>query len=143
MYNCPMFHYPKTRKEYKKHLRPASCPFCNVEELKKRKFIETDHAYIVPNKTSYDLWEARDVKDHLLVLPKRHVLKLSELTANEAADLMKIFAEYEAKGYNVYARGVNSTMRSVPHQHTHLIKTSPKEHHGTVFMRKPYIFFKF
>jgi diadenosine tetraphosphate (Ap4A) HIT family hydrolase len=138
-----MFHFPKTRKEYKKHLHPASCPFCHITKDKDRTLIETEHAYIVPNITFYDLWEARDVEDHLLVVPKRHVRSLSELSAAERAGIMDILAEYEAKNYNVYARAVDSTMRSVKHQHTHLIKTNPKEHRGTFFMRKPYIFFKF
>lgn len=89
------------------------------------------------------MWEARNVEDHLLVLPKRHVRSFAELTKEEKLDIMNILAEYEVKNYNIYARGVDSTMRSVSHQHTHLIKTNAKEHRGTVFVRKPYIFFKF
>lgn len=138
-----MFHFRKTRKEYKKHLRPASCPFCNTDELQNRQVIETKFAYIVPNKTSYDVWEARTVKDHLLVIPKRHVRSLHELTKAESADIMNILAEYEDKNYNVYARGKSSSVRSVVHQHTHLIKTNPRAHHGTFYWRKPYIFWKF
>lgn len=142
-YTIYMFHYPKTLKEYKKNLGPASCPFCSEEEIHDRIIAETKHAYIIPNKTSYDLWEVRTVEDHLLVIPKRHVRSLKELNAEERADIMDILADYEDKSYNVYARGKISNVRSVVHQHTHLIKTNQKEHRGTFFMRKPYIFFKF
>jgi len=142
-YNTNMFHYPKTLKEYKKNLGAASCPFCSADELSDRILAETEHAYIIPNKTAYDLWEVRTVVDHLLVIPKRHVRSLKELSPDERADIMNILADYEDQNYNVYARGKISNVRSVVHQHTHLIKTNQKEHRGTFFMRKPYIFFKF
>lgn len=54
-------------------------------------------------------------------------------------DAMKIYATYEAKGYNLYARGTGSRLRSVHHQHTHLIKIGSKGARAGFYARKPYI----
>ena len=136
-----MFHYRKTRKQYKKYLKPASCPFCRIDSevvIDKSKY----HV-IVPNIVFYDVWEMRTVTDHLLVLPKRHVGSLAELTREEKIDHMDVMARYEADGYNIYARGLNSPQRSVPHQHTHLIKTATKPARLQLIVKKPYLLIKF
>lgn len=96
----------------------------------------------MPNLTQYDLWELYDVEDHLLVIPKRHIETLKELTNNERLDIMDQVAEYEANGYNVYARGVGFARRSVNHQHTHLIKVTNKKPRLAVFLQYPYYLFK-
>lgn len=77
------------------------------------------------------------------MVPKRHVLSLKELTDEEKLDHMNIIAAYEAEGYNIYARSVDSSTRSVPHQHTHLIKASGKRAKAVLFLQKPYFLFKF
>lgn len=51
-------------------------------------------------------------------------------------------SQYEDNGYHIYARPTNSVTRSVPHQHTHLIKTSDKSVRATFFLQKPYFLFK-
>ncbi len=137
-----MFHYRKNLKRYRSYPKPAVCAFCE-ENLDERKVYETKHAYVVPNRVFYDLWELRAVTDHLLVVPKRHVRSLSQLTKAEKVDIMDILAEYEGKNYNVYARAINSKQRSVGHQHTHLIKTHDKQARGSLSVQKPYIFIKF
>ena len=82
-----------------------------------------------------------EVTDHLLLIPKRHAKSLAELNSKERTDHINIMAEYEAKGYNIYARGANSIMRSVAkHQHTHLIKIkNGKKAWFSLFLRKPYL----
>lgn len=137
-----MNHYRKTRKLYNTRLRVNSCPFCDPVTIK-RQLEASDHNYIVANLTQYDMWEMLDVVEHLLVVPKRHVLSLNELTDEEKLDHMNIIAAYEAEGYNIYARSVSSSTRSVPHQHTHLIKASGKRAKAVLFLQKPYFLFKF
>lgn len=137
-----MHHYRKTRKLYNTRLRKNSCPFCDPATIKNQIKV-TKHSYIVPNLTQYDMWEMLDVVGHLLVVPKRHVLSLKELTDEEKLDHMNIIAAYEAEGYNIYARSVDSSTRSVPHQHTHLIKASGKRAKAVLFLQKPYFLFKF
>lgn len=137
-----MFHYRKNLKRYRSFPKPAVCTFCE-DNMVDRKVLETKHAYVVPNRVFYDLWELRAVTDHLLVVPKRHVRSLKELNQAERADIMDILSDYEAKNYNVYARAIDSKQRSVGHQHTHLIKTADKQAHGSLSVQKPYIFIKF
>ncbi len=137
-----MFHYRKNLKTYRSYPKPAVCSFCEAD-LAGSKVLETEHAYVVPNRTFYDLWELRSVTDHLLVVPKRHVGSLKQLTKKERTNVMDILCDYEARNYNVYARAVNSKQRSVEHQHTHLIKTHDKQARGTITIKKPYLLIKF
>jgi ATP adenylyltransferase len=132
-----MYHYRKTRKVYKSFPKPEKCDFCDESRVH-RILSETAHVYVTKNRVFYDAWEMREVIDHLMIIPKRHVLSLNDLTDEERIDVMKVAGEYEAKGYNIYARAPDSTARSVPHQHTHLIKTAGKPKHGLLFIEKPY-----
>jgi diadenosine tetraphosphate (Ap4A) HIT family hydrolase len=100
-----VYHFRKTQRHYKKHLRPAMCPFCDPE-TKKRQVRENKHSYIVHNITKYDLWEMHGVTEHLLLLPKRHVMSLSELGPEERLEIIDTIAEYESLGYHTYARSL-------------------------------------
>jgi diadenosine tetraphosphate (Ap4A) HIT family hydrolase len=141
-----MYQYRKTHKKYLQHKRHdaihVSCTFC--ETITKEQLVnETKYTMVIPNRTFYDTWELHDVLDHLLVVPKHHVHSLNDLQDEELLDAMKICAEYEAKGYNVYARGSGSVRRSVSHQHTHLIKIDSKPPRISFFLHKPYLLIKF
>lgn len=144
-----MYHYRKTRKAYAKHNNndkvAKRCPFpsCNPSDTQQKTVFENDTMYIIPNRVSYDVFEGRKVSDHLMVIPKRHVENLKDFTNQEKIDTMNIVGEYEANGYNVYARGVGSKTRSVKHQHTHLIKLDDKTMNLLVFVQKPYFLMKF
>lgn len=138
-----MLHYSKTRRNYVK-LRKADhaqrdCAFCDDPSLHDRIIKQTDTMMVVPNRTSYDLFEGLKVLDHLMVIPKRHLELVADFTEQEQLDLMKFVGEYEAKGYSIYARGSGSVTRSVKHQHTHLIKLDSKIPTVSLFIRKPYI----
>lgn len=133
-----MYHLRKTFKKYKALSQTSECPFCDVSEQEAIIF-QTKHAFILPNKVRYDLWDGLTVAEHLMVIPKRHVTSMAELTKAEAAEIMAVMQKYEADGYNVYARAVGSIMRSVEHQHTHLIKTSStRRARFLLFIRRPY-----
>lgn len=136
-----MNHYRKTIHKYKSRQRIGGCPFCDPDTISNAVF-EDDLIYIVPNLTQYDLWELHDVEDHLLIVPKRHVETLSELTNAEKLAVMDRAAEYEAKGYSIYARGVGFVKRSVKHQHTHLIKVTNKKPRIAIFLQSPYYLLK-
>jgi len=136
-----MNHYRKTIHKYRKRQNGDGCPFCDQEAIDSAIF-ENEHIYIVPNLTKYDLWELHDVEDHLLVIPKAHVETLSELSTEERLAIMDQLADYEARGYNIYARGVGFMKRSVKHQHTHLIKASNKKPRVAIFLQRPYYLLK-
>src|SRR5690348_8506745 len=136
-----MNHYRKTHQKYLSRRRGDVCPFCNPKILTSAVF-QNEFVYIVPNLTQYDLWELHDVLDHLMIIPKRHVEALEELTAAEKLAIMDQAAEYESKGYNIYARGKGFIRRSVKHQHTHLIRASNKQPRLALFLKSPYYLFK-
>jgi len=137
-----MHHYRKTLKQYSafnaKDATIAACGLCR-EGSGERIIRQNDTMFVIPNRVSYDMFEGRRVKDHLMVIPKRHVETLADFTDQEKIDQMTIASAYEAQGYNVYARGVGSISRSVKHQHTHLIKLVDKKPRFIVFSEKPHI----
>jgi diadenosine tetraphosphate (Ap4A) HIT family hydrolase len=136
-----MNHYRKTIHKYKSRQRTERCPFCNSNTVSKAVF-ENEFVYIVPNLTQYDLWELHDVEDHFLLIPKRHVDTLNELSQDERLAVMNVAADYESRGYSVYARGVGFVKRSIKHQHTHLIKVSNQKPRLALFSQRPYFLFK-
>lgn len=138
-----MYHYRKTRKRYNQHNRSdTGCTFC-TPTTPHNLILETKHSYVIKNRVSYDTWELHDVTDHLLVIPKRHVDTLDEMTDAELLDSMRICAKYEAKDYNLYARAIHSPRRSARHQHTHLIKIDRHPARVSFFLKKPYFLVKF
>ena len=58
------------------------CPFCSEEIIEKQKIYETDSEYII-----YSIRPAN--KGQCLVIPKRHVQNIRELSESEAGSLMK------------------------------------------------------
>lgn len=138
-----MYHYRKSRNEYARYPKPKDCPFCDAQETGQRILRETEHALVIPNRTFYDVWETRSVLDHLLVIPKRHVKSLSELSDAEKLDIVTLIGDYEKGDYSMYARAGTSVTRSVGHQHTHLIKTDAKMAKFYLHIKKPYLTVKF
>jgi len=138
-----MYHYRPKRKIYKSYPRPKACTFCSADEYGANLVSEAEHTRIIRNRTPYDIWELRDVTDHLMVVPKQHTADLRDISDAAQLEIIKVIAEYEAAGYNVYARGRGSSTRSVEHQHTHLIKTNQKIAHGSLTLMKPYVVLKF
>lgn len=121
-----MYRKPAKQKTYRYHNKTQnSCPFCDYEDallIKKYKYF-----LIIRNKFSYDLWDLREVEDHLMVVPKSHHLDFSDFSSNENREFMQIIKEYSERGFDSFTRSMHSTLRSQMHIHTHLIKTSGKE----------------
>lgn len=137
-----MYHYRKTRKDYtsknaldKKH---DVCSFC-AEKIQKEVLQKNDTMYVIPNRVPYDIFEGRRVLDHVMVIPKKHHTTVQTFSDKEKADMMTLAGEYEARGYDIYARGATSVSRSVAHQHTHLIKMVDKTPNVIIYTRKPYV----
>lgn len=137
-----MLHYRKTKIAYKKHnasdAMHSECGFCK-EETQTRVVYENKTMFVIPNRVSYDMFEGRKVTDHVMVIPKAHHESFSSFNDQEKIDAMTIVADYESRGYNVYARGVGSISRSVKHQHTHLIKLADRMSNVVIYARKPYL----
>lgn len=147
-----MFRYRKTTKLYssgQKSPKKDLCPFCHLEDkeinpLPRRIVKETKHALVLNALYAYDVWEFRDVTDHIMIIPKRHTHTMSELNDDERKEIMDLMCEFEGQDYNVYARSSVSVQRSVAaHQHTHLIKTTGPLARGGFYWKKPYIVWKY
>ena len=94
------------------------CPFCNKEVIEKQKICETGAEYIRPAN-----------KGQCIVLPKRHVQNIMELTESEAGSLLKTirFASTILEAYlhpDAFNYGFNEGAYSgqmVKHLHFHVI----------------------
>ena len=83
------------------------CPFCNIEKnriLTERKF------------TRVIFSNPRLMPGHLLVIPKRHVEKLSELSKEEQQELFKTTIEFQEKILNKIASGCDIRINYRPFQ---------------------------
>ena len=116
----------KNIKRYKKHKQTtddASCVFCIAQESDESYISSTKSFKILRNIFPYSTWDLQNVTDHLMIVPKKHTDTLNDLTTHEAIEYVNLLGSYESRGYNVYARSPGSGMKTVVHQHTHLIKT--------------------
>ncbi len=128
----------KYRKDLKtKHYE--DCVFCLIEREPERIVQTTKDFYIIRNKYPYSNWDLQGVEDHLMIVPKRHTDTLSNLSASESVEYVGLLGSYEAQGYNVYSRAAQSRIKSVVHQHTHLIKPTSKVTRFIIYFRKPYL----
>lgn len=138
-------HYRKTRKNYLKKNKSdvtLDCNFCQGI-TPDQMVLETEHCLLIRNRVPYDLWEHHKVISHLLVVPKRHVRTVGEMTPEEQLDMVGLCAEHETRGYSIYARASDSPRRSAHHQHTHLIKIEPEVVRAGVYLKKPYMHITF
>lgn len=140
---------PRNRKEvsaYSTHqifVEPpsAGCAFCQINAGSSQLINQTNAFKVIRNIFPYSLWDGQVVKDHIIVIPVVHTDRLADLPASDAKEFLTIIGAYETLGYSVYARAPASTMKSLAHQHTHLIKCGPEKIRGLFFVRKPYIRF--
>ncbi len=136
-----MYRTTKKQQQYDKHrthTKTEGCPFCDMPPDKRETVEESKHALVIKNIFPYELWEGFKAADHLLLIPKRHVGSLSELTAAERKDIMDLYCAYESQGYNVYSRAPGSEARTHAHVHTHFIKIGGQSAEHITFTKTPY-----
>lgn len=118
--------YAPWRKEYyssenkKNSNNPKSCVFCNVG--KEEVIFSTKRAYIQANKYPY-------AAGQLLVIPKRHVNQIIELTSKEREEFFNLIdlAVYaldlyiKPEGYNIGCNIGNVAGESINHLHFHVL----------------------
>ena len=106
---------------YKKYLKNMKvCPFC---KLSKDEIVRQNNLAILT------MAKAPYAKDHLLVVPKRHVMKLNKMTNNEKDAVEKLvyygMRKLHKKHENVsvlYKEGRKEEVgKSIDHLHYHLI----------------------
>lgn len=124
---------------YRARLDDSHCQFCTIKAGDTQLVAETAHFKVVHNLFPYSFWDSQRVVDHLMILPKQHTDTLKDLTPNEAAEFVQLMSDYENQGYNVYARAPSSSVKTVVHQHTHLIKTAGGLRRLVFMLRRPYV----
>lgn len=129
--------YTNHRKHVKK--QGIECEFCEITSKSNQFIKDREYFKLIRNIFPYTVWDDQVVSDHLLLVPKMHTDTLSEVPEKAAKEFISILSAYESEGYNILARAPDSGMKSVPHQHTHLIKLKKQRIKLLFFIRKPYI----
>lgn len=114
---------PEMQLRYAEEMRtrdPNTCSFCDNNSQHILGHVATH--WIMSNLYPYELFDDMIVADHLLIVPKRHIVGISEFTDEERVDFLDTVSEYEEAGYTLFARAPINKAKSVTHQHTHLIK---------------------
>jgi len=133
----------RSRNEYLKYKRYLEgvgsdhCVFCVIKPGSDQLVKETKHFKVIVNIFPYSLWDGQRVVEHLLVAPKIHTDSLIDLDDKQKAEYVDILQDYEVRGYNIYARAPISSIKTVIHQHTHLIQTEGSARRFLVLLRKP------
>jgi len=126
--------------DYSRTADPAVCAFCAAKKGDDQLVEEYTYFKVLKNNFGYSMWDGQDVADHLMVVPKEHTDSLAGMTADQKVEYVDIITAYESRGYDIYARAPHSPMKSVVHQHTHLIKPAAgKPKRFLLYVDKPYI----
>ena len=117
--------YAPWRKEYWKSVtengnKKKTCIFCKC--LEKEIIFSSLKGYIIPNKFPY-------AAGHLLIIPKRHVSNIVELTSKEREDIFNLIdlAVYtldlymKPDGYNIGCNIGKGSGGSIDHLHFHVL----------------------
>lgn len=138
-----MVYRSRTEKQtYLRHLaahRNDPCPFCNP--VPEQTVKQAKHFYVIENIFPYSFWDWHRVTDHLMIVPRKHVEAIGRLSDAAKIEFVGLVDEFEGKGYNIYSRTPGSPVKSVPHQHTHCIKTDNRTVTLLAMLTKPYIRF--
>ncbi len=129
-----------TKKRHYTKEKATECDFCTLLKHPTAQVVAVyEHCSVIKNNFPYDMWDHYGVNDHLMVVPKRHVVSLGDLTPEEQLDCLKAITKYEADGYSIYARAPSNKGKSITHQHTHLIKTDDKRKKFILYLAQPYL----
>lgn len=130
-------------RHFRKHIKVLKikqgiCEFCEITNDSNQFVTETESFRVIRNIFPYSYWDHQRVADHLMIIPKAHTDTLSHFTPEQASEFVKLVGRYENQGYNVYARAPKSKIKSVIHQHTHLIKPKGRLVKVMLFIKKPF-----
>lgn len=116
------------------------CGFCGFDDDKKDEVVnDYEYFWLVGNIFAYDIWDDQGVTDHLMIVPKRHIDSVGDMSDKELLEYSNILGVYDKLGYSIYARSCGNAIKSVVHQHTHLLKLDGKEISFMFYNKKPYI----
>jgi diadenosine tetraphosphate (Ap4A) HIT family hydrolase len=105
-------------------LTPDDCPFC--PPIAASPLLETGLAFAVFDRSPVN-------PGHVLVLPRRHVADIFELTEGELNDVLRLLslarqriaADFPVAGFNVGVNVGDAAGQTIAHAHVHLIPRYP------------------
>lgn len=100
----------------------STCPFCDEMSLQNRLIKENELAKAF-------LTNIPIVPGHTLIIPKRHVMKFSELSQDESKSIFELMndichalrAAFDTIGFNFAWNEGKAAGQSVPHFHLHIV----------------------
>ena len=124
----------RTNRKYNQYLGElktdsrSGCPFCVLDS--REIYQNYGEFLVIDNLYEYDFWDGAAVEQHLMIIPKRHISNIADMTKAEKLEYVELLAKYNSDGYLLYTRYSGSISGSQPHLHTHLIKQGkPKGKH--------------
>jgi diadenosine tetraphosphate (Ap4A) HIT family hydrolase len=117
---------PELVAKYVEFVESGKCPFC-APNIKNQLVGTTAYWRIVENQYPYKHVDGTVVRLHLLLLPKRHVVTLEELSLEEWADLFRAISAaterfpFLADGFGLAVRVGEIGGVTLNHLHPHLI----------------------
>ncbi len=91
------------------------CPFCNIDKKKNRVLRIGRYVAVI-------LSNPRLVDGHLLIIPIRHVEKISDLSTEEKSELWETVTEFQEKILNLFAKGCDIRQNYRPFQREDKVK---------------------
>lgn len=128
--NC-MFRDRETQSRYEAYISKLKeqygeqppCPFCGIESDDPAVVLEENSMYVIKNRFPYSTFDGQEVTEHLLLIPKRHIISLGGLALREKDDYFGLYAKLEDQGYSAMTRAPGANSRSIQgHVHTHQMK---------------------
>lgn len=86
----------------------ATCPFCS-NKTKERLIEEGNVAFVIPSNPSL-------VNGHLLIIPKRHTQKFSDLNKKEIEEIFMFLVKYQNKILEKLSKGTEVRSNYVPYK---------------------------
>lgn len=101
----------------------ADCSFCNPRVIERQKILETPHEFVL-----YNIRKGKTL-GRCLVIPKRHVTNIGDLTTDEVESLFHtVWAVSNCLRKHLHPDGINFGFnegeiagQSVPHVHVHIM----------------------
>ncbi len=104
-----------------------NCPFCNPDnnDIVNTIIDSTENFLVLPSKGSL-------CDGYIMLVPKRHILSMCELTDSEKPELLEIIGKYRQKFKNIYGkypiffehgtgRDSSKSSSSIVHAHIHIV----------------------
>ncbi len=98
-------------EDHKQTAGSTECPLCASDVLS-----EFDHCLLIPNRFPYDAIAEKSA----MLIPKRHVTSLDELSAEERENFETVRDTVE--GFDAYIRNFTHHQTIPGHYHIHLVR---------------------